>query len=156
MSRAARFGAVFATLYAAHQVGDHWVQQDREACTKAADGREGQLACARHVATYTATAAAALAATNRVTGAGINPGRALIALGLSAVTHYAIDRGPLLRAAAERTGNGRLYVLGAPRPGRDDNPTLGTGRYALDQSAHVAFLFAAALIASGGRKTSTT
>ena len=41
-------------------------------------------------------------------------------------------------------------MLGAPRQGHDDAPHLGTGAYALDQSWHAAWLFAAALVASIG------
>ncbi|MER7268917.1 hypothetical protein ABT344_11500 [Micromonospora carbonacea] len=36
-------------------------------------------------------------------------------------------------------------ALGTPRPGHDDNPSLGTGAYALDQSWHIGWLFVAAL-----------
>jgi hypothetical protein len=47
---------------------------------------------------------------------------------------------------AERLGMRGFVKLGAPRPGRDDNPSLGTGTYALDQSWHIGWLFVAALI----------
>jgi hypothetical protein len=47
-------------------------------------------------------------------------------------------------------GKGEFYRLGAPRRGRDDNPTLGTGAYALDQAWHVGWLFISALIITGG------
>jgi hypothetical protein len=40
----------------------------------------------------------------------------------------------------------QFWTLGAPRPDRDDNPSLGTGAYALDQSFHYFFLFYTALI----------
>lgn len=146
---AARFGATFATLYAAHQVADHHVQRDRDACAKGAPGHEGRMACARHVASYTATAALALAGTNRFTDAGVRPGRVLAALAFSAVTHYVIDRREPLRRFANLTGHGDFYRLGQPRPGRDDNPTLGTGAYALDQAAHVGCLLVASWIAAG-------
>lgn len=148
-SRAARLGAAFATLYAAHQVADHHVQRDSQARDKGKPGREGRAACARHVASYTATAAVAMAATCKVTGAGFRPGRVFIALALSAASHYVIDRREPLRRFAEATGHAGFYQLGAPRPGKDDNATLGTGAYALDQSAHTGFLFVAALIAAG-------
>lgn len=152
MSAAGRLGAVFAALYAAHQVGDHHVQSDRDACTKALPGREGHAACARHVATYTATAALALVAADRVTGMRLHPGRVAAGLAVSAVSHYVIDRRTVLRRLAEATGKGRFYHLGTPRPGRDDNPCIGTGAYALDQSAHTGFLLVAALIIAGGTR----
>lgn len=142
-------GSVFAALYAAHQVGDHIVQGDRDACEKALPGRQGQLACARHVASYTATAVVALAAASYATGSRPRAGRVLAGLAVSAVSHYVIDRRVLLRRFAEATGKARFFQLGAPRPGHDDNPTLGTGAYALDQSAHCFFLYVAALIITG-------
>ncbi len=149
---AARFAAAFCALYAAHQVADHIVQTDAQARTKGLPGRTGRLACARHVATYTATAGVALAAMSSVTGARIPLGRLAAGLALSAASHYVIDRREPLRRFAELVGLAGFYRLGMPREGRDDNPCLGTGAYALDQSAHVGFLFAAALIMAGGRK----
>lgn len=150
MSASGRLGATFAALYAAHQVADHHVQRDSDAQAKGLPGGEGRAACARHVASYTVTAAAALAATAAVTGARPRFGRAVAGLALSAVSHYVIDRREPLKRFAAATGHAGFYALGAPRPGRDDNPSLGTGAYALDQSAHVGFLFLAALIIAGG------
>ncbi len=69
-----------------------------------------------------------------------------VGLTVSAVTHYIADRRTPLRRLAELTGSARFYALGCPRPGRDDNPSLGTGSYALDQSFHYLFLFVAALV----------
>lgn len=147
---AAKLGAVFAALFAAHQVADHHVQRDRDAQAKGRPGIEGHAACARHVASYTATAVVALAAASRVTRTRLPLGRTLAGLTLSAVSHYVIDRREPLRRWAEWTGHAGFYQLGAPRPGRDDNPSLGTGAYVLDQSAHVGFLYLAALIIAGG------
>jgi hypothetical protein len=36
--------------------------------------------------------------------------------------------------------------FGAPREGRDDNPVLGTGAYALDQSWHLGWAAVAAWV----------
>lgn len=144
-------GTVLATLLVAHSVADHWVQNDGDAQLKGKRGNVGRRACARHVASYTATAALALAAVHRATGGRLPLGRTVAGLALSAVSHYVIDRRAPLRLAAEWTGSGDFYQLGMPRAGRDDNPSLGTGAYALDQSAHQFFLFAAALIIAGGR-----
>lgn len=143
-------GSMFAALYAAHQVADHHVQSDREACTKGLPGREGRLACARHVASYTATAGIALAAAHLATGVRPRYGRIAAGLALSAVSHYVIDRREPLKRFAELAGNGGLYALGVTRNGRQDPNGPGTGPYVLDQSAHVGFLFVAALIISGG------
>ena len=153
-------GSTFATLYAAHQVADHHVQRDSDAQAKGKPGREGQLACARHVASYTATAAVALAAAAAATGSRPRLGRVLAGLALSAISHYAIDRREPLKRFAAATGHAGFYQLGMPRrdvvpdlaPGvPGDNPCLGTGAYALDQSAHVGFLFVAALLITGSR-----
>lgn len=97
-------GSVFAALYAAHQVGDHHVQRDCDAQAKGLPGRAGQLACLRHVTSYTATAAVALAATHAATGVRPRLGRTLAGLALSAVSHYVIDRREPLRRFAAATG----------------------------------------------------
>jgi hypothetical protein len=153
---AALFAAVFAALYAGHQVGDHWVQTPGQAAGTGLTGWPGRLACARHVATLTATAAAALAAVALVTGAPVRLLPAVTGLAVNAASHYAADRRrPLLSlaewlAAAVIPGKDEFWHLGAPRPGRDDNPCMGTGAYALDQSWHIGWLFIAALIIAGG------
>lgn len=148
-----KLGSAFAALFAAHQVADHHVQTDVQAKKKALPGREGHLACARHVASYTTTAAAALAAAHLATGSKPQYGRLAAGLAVSAVSHYVIDRRTPLKWFAERVGNGGFYRLGAPRGGdHDDNPCLGTGAYALDQSAHIGFVYVAALIIAGGER----
>ncbi|MCO8272827.1 DUF3307 domain-containing protein [Actinoplanes sp. TRM 88003] len=141
----ALFAAVFIALFTAHQVADHWVQTQHQADRKADPGWGGRVACATHVAAYTATAVFALLALEWALGVQLNPGKVAAGLTVSAITHYAADRRTLIKRLAQRCGIGRFYALGAPRPGRDDNPTLG-GAYALDQSFHYAWLFAAALI----------
>ncbi len=144
-SAAATFAAVFAALFVAHQVADHWVQTQHQADDKGRPGWAGRLACAAHVASYTATALVALNALHFGLGLPLNPWRVAVGLTVSAVTHYAADRRTPLARLACLVGADRFYALGSPRPGRDDNPTLG-GAYALDQSFHYAWLFVAALI----------
>ncbi|GAA4453049.1 DUF3307 domain-containing protein [Phytohabitans houttuyneae] len=145
------FGAVFAALYAAHQVADHWIQTQWQADTKGKTGWLANLACAAHVATYTLTGVFALFALAAATGWRPDPWHLVIGMSISAVTHYIADRRtPLFRLACA-LGSGRFWTLGAPRPDRDDNPSLGTGAYALDQSWHVGWLFFAALFISGGQ-----
>jgi hypothetical protein len=155
------FVAVFSTLYAAHQVGDHWLQSSGSASHKGMRRREalaaglhphtGPRACAVHVATYTATAALFLAAVVWRTHLALSLLRLVIALSISAVSHYWADRRYTLRWLCQQLdfiGKDTFYTLGQPRAGHDDNPTLGTGAYALDQSFHILFLFLAALIAA--------
>lgn len=143
---AAAFAAVFAALYAAHQVADHWVQSQHQADDKGRPGWRGRLACAAHVTTYTLTAALTLALLMAVTRLRIDGPHLTAGLLISAVTHYVADRRTPLRWLAALTGHAAFYALGTPRPGREDNPSLGTGAYALDQSFHVFFLFVTALV----------
>lgn len=143
---AGTFAAVFCALFVAHQVADHWIQTQHQADTKGCPGRAGRTACLGHVASYTATAFGFLGALALSTGIDLRPGPVAAGLAVSAVTHYIADRRTPLKRLAELTGSAKFYALGAPRPGRDDNPSLGTGSYALDQSLHYLFLFIAALI----------
>jgi hypothetical protein len=145
------FGAVFAVLFAAHQVGDHWVQTHRQATCKGGRDWAGRLACTGHVVTLTAVKAGFLAVACAVLDLHVAPAAVAAGLAVDAVSHWWADRRFTLAALAARLGKGGFYALGAPRLGRDDNPTLGTGAYALDQSWHVGWLFVTALlIAAGG------
>jgi Protein of unknown function (DUF3307) len=144
-------GDVFAALLAAHQAGDYWLQSDAQATRKGLPGREGRLACARHVTVMTGAKAAALTALH-LSGRRVSPGWAAVALAADAASHYWADRRAPLRSLAERAGKGRLYALGSPREGHDDNPCLGSGAALLDQAWHVAWLYAAALAATGKGK----
>lgn len=146
MSSAASFAAVFAALYAAHQVGDHWVQTHNQAQHKSCLCPRGRLDCTIHVATYTLTGLAAVLAVVAVTDLTVTPGSLAIGLTVSAITHWIADRRTWLQVLAERTGHYGFYRLGTPRTDRDDNPCLGTGAYALDQSWHIGWLFISALI----------
>ena len=71
LTRATRFAALAAVRHAAHHLGDYWVQTDHQAQRKGDQGRDGAIACAAHVAGYTATNLAAIAAANRVLGLGL-------------------------------------------------------------------------------------
>jgi hypothetical protein len=142
----ATFAAVFVALFVAHQVADHWIQTDHQACTKGAPGWPGRLACAAHVATYTATALFALAALTHSLHLALSPGKVAVGLAVSALTHYFADRRTPLAALARLVRLHGFIDLGKPRPGHDDNRCMGTGSYALDQSFHYLFLFIAALL----------
>ncbi|MEV0608151.1 DUF3307 domain-containing protein [Polymorphospora rubra] len=146
MIATATFAAVFAALFVAHSVGDHWIQTQHQADHKGLPGWAGRIACAAHVATYTATAVVALAAVALVLDLPLHLGQVAAGLTVSAVTHYIADRRWPLRWLACKTGSERFWVLGAPRADHNDNPSLGTGAYALDQSWHHGWLLVAALI----------
>ncbi|MBB5873264.1 hypothetical protein F4553_006698 [Allocatelliglobosispora scoriae] len=143
---AATFACVFVAFYAAHTVGDHWIQTERQAARKGLPGWAGRRACLAHVATYTATLLAALTAVWLALDLPLTPWRVGLGLAVSAITHYIADRREPLRILARWTGHATFHSLGQPRPGHDDNPSLGTGAYAQDQSWHVAWLFIAALL----------
>jgi Protein of unknown function (DUF3307) len=140
----AAFAVLFIALYTGHLVGDHWVQTSREAARKALPGWPGRLMCAEHVATLTITKFLAVAVATLITGIHIAPWALAAALTVDAVSHYWADRRTTLAGLAGRLGKSEFYLLGS------GSGTLGTGAYALDQSWHIGWLFAAALIASIG------
>lgn len=148
----ALFAATFAALYAGHLIGDLWAQTEAQATRKHLPGWPGRAACARHAATLTAVLAVALAAVAWVTSARVSVPAAAIGLAVNAATHYWADRRSTLGSLAARVGKGGLYRLGQPREGHDDNPTLGTGAFQLDQAWHVAWLLITALIIAGGSR----
>lgn len=128
------FAAASAALFAAHQVADHWVQTQHQASSKGTASWSGRLHCAAHVATYTATAAAALlllwwALDMPLTIAGTAAG-----LTVSAVTHYIADRRRPLRRMADALGKDSDWL---------DNHG---GMYAMDQSWHYGWLFISAVV----------
>ena len=143
---AATFAAVFIALYVAHSVGDHWVQTSHQSAHKGRPGWVGRLADARHVATLTATKAAVLLPVTLLLDLHVSALGILAGLGIDAVTHWWADRRSTLAWLAKVTSKGGFYRLGTPRAGRDDNPHIGTGAYALDQSFHHLWLLVAALI----------
>lgn len=144
----ATFAAVFAALYAGHQVADHWVQTQHQADHKGKPGWVGRWNCAKHVATYGATQMAAIGALVLALDLTVAPLPLTAGMALNLATHYIADRRTPLFRIALALGSGKLWALGTPRPDHDDNPSLGTGAYALDQSWHVGWLFVAALVMS--------
>ena len=144
--QASVFAAVFAALFVAHSVGDHWVQTSAQSGTKGRPGWPGRLADARHVLTLTVTKLVVLLPVAVLLGLRLSVPAVAAGLAVDAVTHWWADRRSTLAWLAKVTGKSEFYRLGAPRPGRDDNPSIGTGAYALDQSFHYLWLLIAALI----------
>lgn len=140
----ATFAAVFCALYAAHSVGDHWVQTHHQASRKGDQGASGRIACAGHVLTLTLTKLAALAAVALATGLTLTPWAVAAGLALDATSHYWADRRITLRRLARRLHKEGFYKMGVGQG------HLGTGAYALDQSWHIGWLFVAALVIAGG------
>lgn len=143
---AATFAAVFVALYVAHSVGDHWVQTSHQSAQKGRPGWVGRLADVRHVATLTATKLVILLPVVWLLDLRLSVPGIVAGFGIDAITHWWADRRSTLAWLARVTGKGEFYRLGAPRAGRDDNPHIGTGAYALDQSFHHLWLLVAALV----------
>ncbi|MET8756847.1 DUF3307 domain-containing protein [Lentzea sp. NPDC004782] len=140
------FAVVLPALLVAHNVADHWVQTSHQAATKGQHSHAGRIACAMHVLSYTALTAATVLLLWAVLGLAVSPLGFVTGQAVSAVTHYWADRRFTLAGLAARLGKAQFYSLGSPRLDRDDNPSLGTGAYALDQAWHWAWLFFAALL----------
>jgi hypothetical protein len=143
---AARFAAVWAALSASHDVADHWIQVDSQACAKGRPGPEGVRACAAHVATYTATQGLALLAADRLLGLGLNWRRAAAGLAVSAVTHYVADRQGGHWRDAEPRGVVRLAAVTGHAGWLARDPGAG---YLMDQAWHKGWIAVAAVIAAG-------
>lgn len=145
------FAAIAIALYAAHHVGDYWVQRDEDARHKGDAGSAGRLHCLHHVLSYLATQTAFLLILAVVTGVHFTWGGISLGLLVSGGTHYFADRRtPLIRLASMLPGKAKFVELGKPRAGREDNPQLATGMWALDQSWHIFWgVFVAALIMIG-------
>lgn len=146
-SPAARFAATYAALTAAHEAADHWVQVDDQAVTKGQRNRNGAIACAEHVITYTATQAAALVAIQRVTGMRLSWKRAALGLAISAGTHYIADR----QGGHWRDEEPRGIVQLAARTGHagwlQRDPNAG---YLMDQAWHKGWIAVAAAVVGAG------
>lgn len=145
--RAARFAAVYAALTASHEVADHWVQIDAHAVAKGQPGASGAAACAKHVATYTATQAVALYAVQRTTGMRLSWRRAAFGLAVSAVTHYVADRQGGHWRDAQPRGVVRLAAKTGHAGWLARDPNAG---YLMDQAWHKGWIAVAAAIAAGG------
>ena len=149
------FSGIAIALYVGHHIGDYWVQRDADAACKGKAGHEGVRACLNHVASYVLTqyvcAMLVLAVTEPDGFVPIMFGL-LLAMVVSGVFHYAADRrefGIMFRLARIIPGKAKFLTLGVPRGHMIedvaagvkvplDNPSLGTGAWALDQSWHIA------------------
>ncbi|MFF7631413.1 hypothetical protein [Streptomyces cyaneofuscatus] len=147
-SKAVRATAAYAALNAAHEVGDYWIQQDSDSVAKGRHGAEGRAACARHVATYTATQTIALAAADRALGLRLDWRWAAAAVTVSAVTHYIADRSG---GRWGETGPSTRMVRFARRAGHanwlERDPGAGP---LMDQAWHKGWIAVAAVVAAGG------
>jgi hypothetical protein len=164
MEATAVFAATFAALYAGHHIGDYWVQTDHQARHKGDAGAQGRRQCLAHVLSYVATQSVCMFLLGLATSYAAPFWASVLALAVSGVTHYAADRrehGLMFRLARLLPGKADFMRLGVPRAGVEipaypedgppafvgDNPSLGTGTWALDQAWHIALgVFVPALI----------
>lgn len=140
------FAGVAVALLVAHRVADHWLQTSHQAVLKDRRDNVGRVACVKHVASYTAATLLTVLALWGAFGLDITWWGFAVGQLVSAGTHYWADRRFTLAAFAAAMGKAEFYALGAPRAGRDDNPSLGTGAYELDQSWHWGWLGVAAFL----------
>jgi len=129
-----RFAGVYATLHAAHQLGDHIVQTENQAARKMQP--DGWGALAGHIGSYHATAAVMLLAANRLLGLRLSPRRVVAGLAVSAATHALLDRRWPVRWINQHTGS----------PGFGDMQAPLNGPYLTDQALHTGCLWLTALI----------
>lgn len=134
---------ILGTMIAAHYVGDIWVQTDQQAKTKALPTWRGRAACAVHTITYTLTITTIVAISMALGNSTTTALRAALAIAVTAISHYAADRRVIIARLASYA-HGSFHALGSPRPGKDDNPTLATGAFHLDQAWHMGWLIIAA------------
>lgn len=152
--RATTLLLIWLALYTGHQIADYWLQTRAQAYGKGGYGRAGRLATLRHVAVHVAVKVLAVTVLWAAVGLHVAVWPLALGLAVDAASHYWADRRSTLLWLATAMdkigpfGMADFYRLGAPRPGRDDNPSMGTGAAALDQSWHMVWLFIAALLAA--------
>ena len=127
----------YAAVYAGHHAGDYLLQSDHQALNKGRCGREGRMACTRHVLTLTIAQALALTLALGATGTAVSPWAVLAGLGINAVTHWWTDRRQTLRGLVVAT------EWMTAKTGYYDNVPGGAER--MDQAFHVAWMIPAAL-----------
>lgn len=132
-------------LLIAHNVADHWVQTDAQARDKSLPGWPGRLACLAHVASYTGVLTVFAGFLWIVFDLPISPLGLITGLVVSAISHYWADRRFTLAKFCRSLGKEKFYNLGKPRD-THDNPCLGTGAYALDQSWHWYWIFVTTIV----------
>lgn len=151
--------AVFIVLFVGHSVADHWVQTSCQAIEKGygppvlgdkAATRRGQLACFRHVASLTLTKCLFLLPVVLLFHVKLSPWQLVAGVLVDAVSHYWADRRWTLEELARFVGKGEFYDQGTDLVdcAGEKRPHIGTGRYALDQSWHHAWLFVGAFVAT--------
>lgn len=146
------FACVFISLYAAHHLGDHWLQTGWQALTKEKPGRTGRTACIRHVCTLTLGKAVFLTVMCAVLDVRLPLAGCALGFALDASSHYWADRRFRLRRLTKALGKiqywDRCTVVRSPhKEAKDTGP--GTGSFHLDQSWHIVWMFVSSLVIVG-------
>lgn len=160
-----RFAAVYAALWASHDLADHVVQTDAQAAAKSGQGLDGWRGMVGHLAGYGASQATALALL-RAAGVRLPAARMAAGLAVSLGSHGFLDRrwpvvgilrstgsarfaAPLVRVHHSVDGYGKpTRVDGVPRDVEASGPLPLHGPYLADQALHhVCVVLAAAVIA---------
>ncbi|MEU0242291.1 hypothetical protein ABZ234_31825 [Nocardiopsis sp. NPDC006198] len=141
-------GALALPVLASHTWGDHPFQSSVWAKFKGECSNRGRLACAKHTAVIVGLRALAVGLVLAVTATVPDPLAIAVGLGFTGWSHYWADRRYTLLGLWRAIGRQEFAALGTPRPGRDDNPSLGSGAYRLDQDFHTLFLAVSALLMS--------
>ncbi|QSB07157.1 DUF3307 domain-containing protein [Natronoglycomyces albus] len=126
---------VFIALFIGHIIGDLITQTDHQAANKTAPGREGRRACLAHVIGYGLTQTAVTVALIALADVDIHPVALVVGLALSILTHYPLDRGPVLPWISRITRGSKFW-------------STPSGRLLTDQTAHLTMITIAALIIS--------
>ncbi|MFE1270566.1 DUF3307 domain-containing protein [Streptomyces sp. NPDC058758] len=129
------FASVFILLYVAHLLSDYAFQTDYQSGHKALRTAAGWRALVVHAGTHVATSAAALGAGIAVLDLPLTGTDLAVVLAWVGLSHGFIDRRWPVQWWMEHTGSADFFTKG--------------GAPLVDQAAHVAALFLAALGAAG-------
>jgi hypothetical protein len=143
ITRAITAAVTFVAWFTGHMVGDHWLQTTDQSDKKdlATHGRACALwHCAKHVATYGAASLAGQLAAMWWLGVPMRWGWIAAGLAVNLITHFIADLRTPLRWIARKSGNGAFHDVA-------DHGM--NGRYLLDQSWHILWIFVGSLISAG-------
>jgi hypothetical protein len=134
-SRSIVFAVALVVFNVAHQLGDHVLQTDHQAASKADPGWVGVRAMAGHLFTYHLAAGALLVGTFAVLGLPLTVTGLAAGLAVSALTHGLLDRRWPVRAM--------LRAVRASKFAAATSPVCGM--YQADQAWHRLALLVSAL-----------
>lgn len=153
--RAITAAVAFATMFAAHYLGDQWVQTAGQSCKKSLDRPdantlEAHWHCFKHVFSYTLGGFVLFLGAAAWLNLPVRPGWLVAGLALNAGTHYLIDlRTPLMWIAKKMGKMGYVEHCQVVRPSGPERVGPGTGAFHLDQAWHFIWMLPSALLVAG-------